>query len=463
MYHPSIFNLLLSFVSIIFSGGRHESSLSISFVLNVFSIISQDEVDSPNTVFSAQQSPQDVSIATDSPRSQPHSHNSQLDLSKARFSQGSNGVEDEYRDSFDVNSRPVSELSSSVSNSRLKDFGSRPVSNVTGSRPESEQLSSRPDSQSTFSRPSKRPSSSIIEALQIENELFSYGLDPGPRISDGSRDSPDLDLDDQALGNVSDDSIADIDFDPLYQEVDQNHESVYEPKRNGPPQIRIERKIFQERMDSFVSSSNDSEDMLERIHRPVYAIMDKPTMPVEPMRSTSFEPQARSSGFIPLDEETISPDHSSPITLTPISPQSPRTPLSPRSMRSPISPIMPHLPDLVSSPLLYQKLQTSSQSSSSTNTVSAIATLPRRPPTKPPPVHFDFEDSVISRLDSSGRPEGQVVTAEVHSAPATVSRQGSRNKPTMPKPTRARLHTWVSFGFKLLRKKFWAYYCMFFK
>lgn len=356
-----------------------------------------------------------------------------------------NDYEDEDRDSFDVNSRPVSDLSSSVSNPRLKDFGSRPVSNITGSRPESEQLSSRPDSQSTFSKPSKRPSSSIIEALQIENELFSYGLDPGPRISIGSRES--LDLDDQALGNASDDSIADIDFDPLYQEVDQNHESVYEPKRNGPPQIRIERKIFQERMDSFVSSSNDSEDMLERMHRPVYATTDKPTMPVEPMsRSINFEPQARSSGFIPVEEDMISPDHSSPITLTPVSPQSPRTPLSPRSIRSPVSPIMPHLPDLVSSPTLYQKRQPSSHSSSSTNTVSAIATLPRRTrtPNKPPPVHFDFEDCVISRLDSPGRTEGQVVTAEVHSAPATVSRQGSRNKQTLPKHPRARLHTWVS-------------------
>lgn len=436
-----------------FNCRKNGANMKTGFASLSFNVtISQDEVDSPNTVLSSHQSPQDVSIATDSPRSQPHSHTSPSDLSKAHFSQGSMGedFENEDRDSFDVYSRPVSDLSSSVSNSRCKDFGSRPVSNVTGSRPESELLSSRPDSQSTFSRPSKRPSSSIIEALQIENELFSYGLDPGTRLSDGSRNSPDLDLDDQALGNASDDSIADIDFDPLYQEVDQNHESVYEPKRNGPPQIRIERKIFHERMDSFVSSSNDSEDMLERVHRPVYTSMDKPTMPVEPMRSINFEPQSRSSGFIPVDDDIISPDHSSPVTLTPISSSSPRTPLSPRSVRSPMSPITPHLPDLVASPTLYQKRQTSSQSSSSTNTVSAIATLPRRPPNKPPPVHFDFEDSVISRLDSSGRPEGQVVTAEVHSAPATVSRQGSRNKQTTPKPTRARLHTWVSFHFKTL-------------
>lgn len=385
-----------------------------------------------------------MSIATRSQRSQPHCHIDQSEISTDQFSQG-NDFDNEDKDSFDVNSRPVSDLSSSVSNSRLKDLGSRPVSNVTGSRPESELLSSRPESQSTFSRPSKRPSSSIIEALQIENELFSYGLDPGPRISDGSRSSPDLDLEDNDLGNASDDSIADIDFDPLYQEVDQNHESVYEPKRNGPPQIRIERKIFQERMDSFVSSSNDSEDMLERVHRPVYATMEKPTMPVEPIsRSINFEPQARSSGFIPVEEEDISPDHSSPVTLTPVSPQSPRTPLSPRSGRSPVSPVTTHLPDLVSNPSMYQKQQLSSNSNLSSNTVSAIATLPRHPQNKPPPVHFDFEDSVISRLESPVRPEGQVVTAEVHSAPATVSRQGSRNKQTLPKTTRARLHTWVS-------------------
>lgn len=376
-------------------------------------------------------------MATKAKRSQPHSHSSQSDSRKKTMT--TQGIIDDISDKedldkFDDSSRPISELSSSVSNPRLKDFGSRPVSNLTGSRPGSEfTISSRPESQSTYSKPHKRPSSSIIEALEIENELFNYGLDQALRDSIEERDSPDVDIDYQVSGNASDDSMNDIDFDPLYQEVDQNHESTYEPKKCGPPQIRIERKIFQERMDSFVSSSNDSEDMLERAsHRvPIYATIDKPTMPVEPMsRSLELEPTARSSGFTASQENLISPINSSPITLTPCSP------------RSPFSPLTPQLPDVVSTPPMQHQHQHLSTSSS--NTVSAIATLPRRPPrerSKPPPVHFDFEDSVISRLDRPSRVESQVVSAEVHSAPATVSRQ--QLKPQPPQAPRGRFNTWV--------------------
>ncbi|XP_060600776.1 pleckstrin homology domain-containing family H member 2-like, partial [Ruditapes philippinarum] len=196
-------------------------------------------------------------------------------------------------------------------------------------------------------------------------------------------------------------------------------------------------------MDSFVSSSNDSEDMLERAsHRvPIYATIDKPTMPVEPMsRSLEFEPTARSSGFTPSQENLISPIHSSPVTLTPCSPRSPR---------SPLSPLTPQLPDLVSTPTMqHQHLSTSSS-----NTITAIATLPRRPPrerSKPPPVQFDFEDSVISRLDRPSRVESQVVSAEVHSAPATVSRQ--QLKPQPPQAPRGRFNTWGTKSYNTIHK-----------
>ncbi|XP_052769794.1 pleckstrin homology domain-containing family H member 1-like isoform X1 [Mya arenaria] len=459
---------------------------------------------------------QEVTRVTGSQRSQPHSQSDQLEarmvvvpqphsgpgqsVFSISNSQETNGNTQDfnYKDTFELNSnsRPVSDFSS-VSCSRYKEFGSRPVSNMTGSRPESELQSSRPDSESTFSR-RKRPSSSIIEALEYESELFTCGLDPVHRLSDGDRTSPLFDLGDTVSENGSDDSMADIDFDPLYQEVDQNHESVYEPKKNGPPQIRIERKIFQERMDSFVSSSNDSEDMLERRH-PIYATVDKkPTMQVEPMtRNAIFAPQARSSGFILEDDTMISPENSTPFTLTPLSACSPHSSISRSSLgspRSPVSgrlrtsppfsppphqhhspppplqhspvspslhtstsPITPQLPDLISSPPNNQsgeRNQHSSQSVQSSNNVSAIATLPRRQREKhkpQPPVHFDFEEPIASRLGSVPRGD-QVVSAEVHSAPATVSRQALRSKQTSPTVARARLNTWSTKAYPSVQK-----------
>ncbi|XP_052276494.1 pleckstrin homology domain-containing family H member 1-like isoform X1 [Dreissena polymorpha] len=416
---------------------------------------------------------QEYATATRAQRSKPQSRLDQSDYSNISASQGTNVTDNEvdkndYCDDTNLeltngNSRPESDLSTSFSYTRLKGMWSRPVSSVTGSRPESEIQSSRPESQSTYSRPHKRPSSSIIEALEIENELFNYGLDPGQRISDIDRESPLFDLGDTVSENGSNVSMGEIEMDPLYQEVDQNHESVYEPKKPAPPQIRIERKIFQERMDSFVSSSNDSEDMLERInHRPIYATSDKPMMQVEPMsRSFHFEPQAHSSQCM-LDDEVFSMGQTSPVTITSLSPHSPRSPATVRSQRTPHSsltshsspasiphsvlPTTPQLPDLISSPTSNDhkhqpRLSPCFFKTSSSNTFSSNATLPRRPidRSKTQPVHFNFEESVIA----PSRSDGQVVSAEIHSAPATVSRQASR-KDTSPKASRARLNTWSS-------------------
>ena len=348
-------------------------------------------------------------------------------------------------------SRPASELSSS--RSFTKYLASRSNSEIASSRPESDLLSSRPDSQLTdSSRVRKRPSSSIIEALEIEQELFNYGLNthlgsPVGHVSPDSLEIESVNLDsvtntDNVSETGSDDSMADIDNidqDPLYQEVDQNHESTYEPKRAYPPQIKIERKVFQEvhRMDSFVSSSNDSEDMLERGHRPSFTISEKPVVTVEPMsRSMGFDPVGRSSGIgssMDMDEMPMSPLNSSPHTLTPGSP------------RSPLTPITPQLPDLVSTP----SMQTSHYylTNNSSNNVSAIATLPRRHDLhRPAPVHFDYEDSVISHLDQSIRAtdDSHVVSAEIHSAPATVTRPEPRAKPPPHAPgARTRFNTWV--------------------
>jgi len=447
---------------------------------------------------------QGIAMATGS---QPHSHLNQSDFrNHISDSQGTNGNDLDYslsdrNEESNSLSRPVSEFSS-VSCSRYKDLnGSRPVSNMTGS-----------ESQSTFSRPYKRPSSSIIEALEYESEMFSCGLEQGSRLSDIERISPLFDVGDTISDHGSDDSMRDsIDFDPLYQEVDQNHESVYELKKSAPPQIRIERKIFQERMDSFVSSSNDSEDMLERERKfPLYATIDKkPTMQVEPMTRhggdgqtslrnnvSDFGPQARSSGFAHDPDLTLTSEPCSPSSLSVHSPHSPqRSPVSERSERSllgssssprsppPISgrlgapysppppppqhsnispllpltssnmtsPLTPQLPDLISSPPTLPRKQHSSitQSSSSTNTVSAIATLPRRPLEQhtTQPLHFSFEDPIDPSRTSRSKVESQVIAAEVHSAPATVSRPATRGKQPSPPATRGRLHTWVSHCF----------------
>ena len=361
----------------------------------------------------------------------------------------------------DESSRPTSDLSSSRSFTKF--LVSRSNSEVTASsRPDSDLLSSRRDSELTdSSRVRKRPSSSIIEALEMEQEFFNYGLSMQVESPAGHLSPDSLEYDSENLDSVasntdnvseagSEDSMADIidiDHNPLYQEIDQNHESTYEIlQRSYPPQIRIERKVFPEprRMDSFVSSSaasNDSEDMLDRMFRPT-GLTDKPIVTVEPMsRSTGFDPVGRSSGIgsMDMDEMPISPLNSSPVTLTPGSPRSPLTPMSP---------ITPQLPDLVSTPSM-QNAHNYLTNNNSSNNVSAIATLPRRRDLhRPPPVVFDYEDSVISNLDEAvrGTEDSQVVSAEVHSAPATVARQGAKVKPPPHAPTaRTRFNTWVSF------------------
>ena len=73
-------------------------------------------------------------------------------------------------------------------------------------------------------------------------------------------------MEDPVVDNMADVSDDD-DFEPLYQEIDDNHQSKYEPKRRaGPPQVRIERKIFPnpQMTSSMISSTNGSEEMLDR-------------------------------------------------------------------------------------------------------------------------------------------------------------------------------------------------------
>nr|KAG5695938.1 hypothetical protein BaRGS_017519 [Batillaria attramentaria] len=117
------------------------------------------------------------------------------------------------------------------------------------------------------------------------------------------KDSSSPDMTDNQIDTVSDieseDSMGEMDQD-LYQEIDANHESIYELKPTGPPQIRIERKLFQGRLfDSLISSSNGSEEMLD------------------PMRLSASHIQENGRLRDGDDGELIIAEDITPINLTP--------------------------------------------------------------------------------------------------------------------------------------------------
>ena len=118
----------------------------------------------------------------------------------------------------------------------------------------------------------QRPSSSILETFRRERGDLPGSPPPDPP---GKKPSPPLhtamdasspEIEDPVVDNMADVSDDD-DFEPLYQEIDDNHQSKYEPKRRaGPPQVRIERKSFPnpQMTSSMISSTNGSEEMLDR-------------------------------------------------------------------------------------------------------------------------------------------------------------------------------------------------------
>ena len=116
----------------------------------------------------------------------------------------------------------------------------------------------------------KRPSSSILECIRHERELEDLQDDLSyPLTSDLGlgwvRDAQQRELSPEGDDNMV---ITDCCLEPDYQEIDDNHESKYEPKvlRQGPPQVRIERKVFNPILhsSSVISSATGSEEMLDR-------------------------------------------------------------------------------------------------------------------------------------------------------------------------------------------------------
>ncbi|GAB1608428.1 pleckstrin homology domain-containing family H member 1-like isoform X1, partial [Argonauta hians] len=105
----------------------------------------------------------------------------------------------------------------------------------------------------------------------MKRRSLSPGLDvlggnPNHNVISESSSSPEGELNSQLSEGDSENSIGEID--PSvgnYQEVDQNHESIYEPKRVFLPQVKIERKFFTElqQLESLINSGANNEQILE--------------------------------------------------------------------------------------------------------------------------------------------------------------------------------------------------------
>ena len=241
----------------------------------------------------------------------------------------------------------------------------------------------------------KRPSSSIMESIWHERELAQLHKDIAKTMS--SEASPDLEED-----NIHDN---DADIEPDYQEIDDNHESKYEPKRfNGPPQVRIERKVFPSRVmvSSYVSSTTGSEEILDR---------------VDSLPSSSFPTNPLA---MPLSTHSDCHTSNPPNTLGPL----PKFRPAGGGAQSKESPLDLDDCDYSVPPPMLQ----------STRMVSALATLPRRkkdvkkfyPPTSS--VNQPYETQTVDRrLLKKGN---------------NFERSHSERKPKPPTPPMRRLPSW---------------------
>ena len=267
--------------------------------------------------------------------------------------------------------------------------------------------SSRPDSvtSSDISPPiPKRPSSSILENLRRERELDEIHQEITSRMKADL--SPDLD---EQLG---DEGVLDAD----YQEIDQNHESKYEPKRSaGPPQVRIERKVFplpRLQASSMVSSTNGSEEMLDRtdvsLTRQLVPTLNLPRGAGRHNFPTSTSSNNNTAGG------------STDTAHTP---------------KSPPSPLTPYLPDPPpNSPSAVCPLTTANPD----HTVSALATLPRRGKKDPVVQKFfpsHMRDYGALTIDRRLRGKGSDFDR-------SQSERG-RARPKPPTPPMRRLPSWV--------------------
>ncbi len=283
-----------------------------------------------------------------------------------------------------------------------------------------QKLDSRPISTSTtlsddsFTPPvPQRPSSSVLESIRQEREFeelrgqLARDAGHGPAdISHGLLDA----VDDVSVGT---DQIEDEEGD--YQEIDDNHESKYEPRKMGPPQVRIERRMFPrtplESSVSMVSSAAGSEEMLDRDANRTFE-------PLAAKKSSNSGSKARNGP--PLLQSHSRDTSPKPADVPP----SPRA--VPPSTLPTFHAFLPH--------------DTSSQHSDddqypyhqTSHTVSALATLPRRRKDKAPPVYKrEYEVQTLDR-----RLPAREAFERSHS-------ERGRPRPIPPTPPLRRLPSWV--------------------
>ena len=192
----------------------------------------------------------------------------------------------------------------------------------------------------------------------------------------------------------TDDNMAVTDIlEPDYQEIDDNHESKYEPKRTMPPQIRIERKVFnpQTHCSSVMSSVAGSEEALaKRVSQHTYAV-----------------PHAnRKKEVTPANSQG---EDSPPVSLTPKVPPSPLTPFLPDPPPNTPGSLYPY------------------PEGHSTQTVSALATLPRR---RKDAQRFFSRDYAVVGPEGTAFERSYSERGHIHGKP--------------PTPPMRRLPSWVS-------------------
>ncbi|KAL8624370.1 hypothetical protein ACOMHN_012770 [Nucella lapillus] len=243
-----------------------------------------------------------------------------------------------------------------------------------------------------------------------DSSYMESGYDYDTTTSSEQKDSsfsPDNTEEDNLPDTVSDieseESIgAEMDQD-LYQEIDANHESIYELKTSssGPPQIRIDRKLFQGRLlDSHISSSNGSEEVLDRSR----------------MSGGLGTPGGGGGGGGPVkgefeDGEFIIAEDITPINLTP---KSATTSFSFQNATTAAPPSTP-----TSNILEMNFAPPSSTSGVGVAVVTAAATLPRVRDHghrgKPSPVKLVKSDNIDAAVSSArGRPLLSGVEIQVH-------------------------------------------------
>ena len=287
-------------------------------------------------------------------------------------------------------------------------------------------------------------------AEAVPHDLGHVQMDLSPDLDDHMDARPD-DEDDDGDVDVVDD------FEPVYQEIDDNHESKYAPKRprergvvgasnggNGhmannnqerlvPPQVRIERKVFPNphlHPASMVSSTGGSEERLMR--HPATGL-----------------PSAMSSSF----EMTSSSE--TPLATTPCNPKGPQiaeTSFMPRVLQNP-EPSPNAAAAAVGAVGALASVSSSSPATDdveypyavphSTQMVSALATMPRRK-----------KDNKI-QINVAARDRNLPGTKDDSSTiPQETARGMGLNRTKPPTPPMRRLPSWVS-SLSVLTSKNW--------